>query len=107
MQNKILLVSLLAGAAALALLVALGGAFFVLSGSTPVQAEEATLDVAPVQQVEPVSNVIEKPVQKLEQVRYNGKSGGCGYEKASNPLVQSPAEPAEVDGTLLTLATTD
>ncbi len=107
MQNKILLFSLLAGVAALAVLVALGGAFFVLSGSTPVQAQSTTLDAAPVQLVEPVSNIIEAPVEKPEQARYHGKSGGCGFEKASNPLVQTPAEQIAVDDSLLTLAATE
>ena len=104
MRNKLLLFSMLATVAAVAVVVAMGAAFFVLSDTTPVQAEETAIEVVPVQQVEPVSNVVEKPAHNYERVDYAKKPGGCSYHSAENVLTQTSVEKTEADDALLTLA---
>jgi hypothetical protein len=104
MRNKILLFSLLASVTAVAFVALLGATFFVLADTAPVQAEEATLELAPAQQVEPVSNVIEKPAQNYERVDYAKKSGGCSYESAEQFMAQTSVDDVGADEPLLTLA---
>jgi ABC-type lipoprotein release transport system permease subunit len=73
----------------------------------PVQAEEATVDSVPVLEIEPVSQQVEKPVISYDRVKYAGKSGGCGYESASQLMVEAPVQKVDVDDSLLTLAETE
>ena len=109
MKNKILQLSLMVGAFAVALVVvAAVGAFAFTISTTPVQAEEAlidiTIDEAPVQ-IEPVANQqVVEPVLKIERASYSDHSGGCQYKQqsAKQQMVEAPSE--QIDDQLLTLA---
>ncbi len=100
MRNKFVLVSILAGLMAIVVIAGAVGVF-AFTQSTPVQANEATLDIAPVQQVEPVVNTA-KPVMTYDKVKYTGSMGGCSHQSAKNLMVEAPSK--QVDGQLLTLA---
>ena len=100
MQNKAMLFSLLAGSVLAALIIAVGVVAFTQLGS--VQAEEATLDVAPNEQAAPVSHQVDKPVISYDRVKYAGKSGNCSYKSATQLMVEAPAQ--QVNDSLLTVA---
>lgn len=101
MRNKFVLVSILAGLMAIVVIAGAVGVF-AFTQSTPVQANETTLDIAPVQQqVEPVVNTA-KPVMTYDKVKYTGSMGGCSHQSAKNLMVEAPSK--QVDGQLLTLA---
>ena len=103
MRNKVLLVSLLAGSILTVLIVAVGVVTF--SQIAPVQAEETTLELAPGEQLAPVSHQIEKPVMSYDRVKYAGKSGDCTYKSATQLMVEAPAPQA--DDSLLSLVDTN
>ena len=100
MRNKVLLVSLLAGSIFALLIVAAG--FLAVTQLVPVQAEEATIQVAPGEDVAPVNHQVEKPVISYDRVKYAGKSGNCAFKSATQQMVEAPAQQA--DDSLLTLA---
>lgn len=100
MRNKFVLVSILAGLMAIVVIAGAVGVF-AFTQSTPVQANETTLDIAPVQQVEPVVNTA-KPVMTYDKVKYTGSMGGCSHQSAKNLMVEAPSK--QVDDQLLTLA---
>lgn len=103
MGNKAILFSLLTGSVFAALIVVVGLVAF--TQLVPVQAEEATLEVAPSEQIAPVSHQVEKPVMSYDRVKYAGKSGNCSYESATHLMVEAPAQ--QVDDPLLSLADTN
>ena len=103
MRNKVLLFSLLAGSIFAVLIVAVGIVAF--AHLTPIQAEEATLEMASGEQVAPVSHQIEKPVMSYDRLKYAGKSGDCSYKSATQLMVEAPA--AQVDDSLLSLVDTN
>ena len=109
MKNKFLQFSLTVGVFAVALVViAAVGAFAFTISTTPVQAQEALIDVtideAPVQIEQVVNEQIVKPALTIEKASYSGHSGGCRYqqESAQQQMVEAPSQ--QIDDQLLTLA---
>ena len=103
MRNRLLLFSLLAGSIFAVLIVAVG--ILAFTQLAPVQADEATLEIVPSEQVAPVSHQTEKPVMSYDRVKYAGKSGDCSYKSAKQLMVKATSP--QVDDSQLSLADTN
>ena len=104
MRSKWVILSVLASMSIVTLLV-VAAAAFVFIGSSAVQAEEAMIEVAPLE-IEPISQpAMVKPVINYERASYAGHDGGCPFGNAKMQLTQKEApEQIVVGQDLLTLA---
>lgn len=107
MRNKIVLIAAMAGASLLVVVAIIAVGLLAVTHSTPVQAEEITIQAAPVQVVPVVEKVsVEKPALKVDRAHYAGKAGDCPFRAASHQqMVEAPSQQVEpAESQLLTLA---
>jgi len=104
MRSKWIILSVLASLSVVTLF-GVAVAAFVFINNTALQADEAIIEVAPLE-VETVSQpVVVEPVIEYERANYAGHDGGCPFNSAKMQLTQKEAPEQTVIGEdLLTLA---